>query len=1359
MNGEYFLGLDMGTNSIGWAVTDEKYNLIRRKGKDCWGIREFESADSAVERRNNRVSRRRRQRDKVRRGLVRSYFADEIAKIDPNFFARLDNSKYHILDKDEGLQYKSSIFNDEEFSDVEYYAKYPTIFHLRKELLESTEPHDVRLVYLAVSNMFKHRGHFLNESLSASDSEINVQEVYDSFVNLVALNSDEDGEEFPKVDVDRIIDILGDKDISRSAKVEQISILLNLDKNQKRKIEYIRCLCGLKADARKMFLNCVSEEKIEVCFDDYSFEDKIPELASEIGDDNYQIIELMKQIYDEGILAGIRKDFTYLSEARVAEYDKHKADLALLKNVIKKYKPESYDDIFRSHLSGSYSAYVNSNNSHGIERRGMGGSSNRNSEALYKKIKSVISEIKDENVGYILEEIAKENFLPKQLSDKNGVIPNQLHKVELSRILSNAEKYLPFLKEKDESGLTITERIVELFSFQIPYYIGPTSEKSCEDGGNGWVIRKKQGTVLPWNIDDKIDVAGTSEQFIMRMVRDCSYLQGEKVLPKASLEYEAYCVLNEINNLRIDGEKISVELKQDIFRDLFQNTRNGKPTRTGLERYLIARGALTSNAKLTGIDNNINNSLKSYSKFKNLFGERVNQDDFKKLIERVIFLGTVYGDSKKMFKECLEKELSNQLTSGEIKRIVGYKFKDWGRLSKEFLEMNGVCKSTGEVMSLIHAMWDTNYNLVELINSDDFTYKEVLEGKRNSILADFSELKYSDLDDYYFSTPVKRMVWQTILIIREISEIVGKEPKRIFIEMARSDQEKGDLGRKDSRKKMLLDLYKNVKDELHDWNSLIENADSIGRLRSKKMYLFITQMGRDMYTGEPIDLDKLFDDNIYDIDHIYPRSFVKDDSIINNLVLVDKRINNRKQNYYPVNIEIASNPKVKSLWKTLHDLKLINDEKYARLTCRTPFTDEQLSGFIARQIVETSQATKGVADIIKGLCPNTTIVYSKAGNISDFRHQYNLFKSRLANEFHHAHDAYLNIVVGNVYYVKFTQNPMNFIKNDYTKDYENNRYHLGKMFEYDVKRNGEIGWIAQSKNNPGTIVTVKKTINRNTPIMTRMNYEGHGMLFNLTLYGKNVAKQKNYVPIKGSDSKIADVEKYGGYTSLKPAYFIFIEYGTNKKRKKAFDVVPLIHASKIKSKEELKEYCEKELGYENVRVICEKIKKDSLISLDGFLLYIAGLDSRKNVEFHNAVNLFISARENNYIHDIETSVDSHINPRVNRESNIELYDVITRKFLEGIWSNHPKSLSEVLTLGRDKFINMAVDDQVSVLYKVLQITSIGGNTAIGLKEINGPASDAGRIRISGNMTGRKELRIINQSVTGLYSNSVDLLAL
>ena len=46
----YYLGLDMGTDSLGWAVTDSSYHILRAKGKDLWGVRLFPAAETSVER-------------------------------------------------------------------------------------------------------------------------------------------------------------------------------------------------------------------------------------------------------------------------------------------------------------------------------------------------------------------------------------------------------------------------------------------------------------------------------------------------------------------------------------------------------------------------------------------------------------------------------------------------------------------------------------------------------------------------------------------------------------------------------------------------------------------------------------------------------------------------------------------------------------------------------------------------------------------------------------------------------------------------------------------------------------------------------------------------------------------------------------------------------------------------------------------------------------------------------------------------------------------------------------------------------------------------------------------------------------
>ena len=178
----------------------------------------------------------------------------------------------------------------------------------------------------------------------------------------------------------------------------------------------------------------------------------------------------------------------------------------------------------------------------------------------------------DPETKKIRQEIEEGVFLPLQVTRDNGVIPYQVNKAELSQILHNAEMYFPFLKNVDpECGKTVSEKILSLFEFRIPYYVGPLNTAR---GENCWLVRKDgQGQIRPWNFDEKVDRDRSAEAFIRRMTNQCTYLIYESVLPKNSLLYSEFMVLNELNNVKIRGEKLSVELKQQIVKDLFKNQK------------------------------------------------------------------------------------------------------------------------------------------------------------------------------------------------------------------------------------------------------------------------------------------------------------------------------------------------------------------------------------------------------------------------------------------------------------------------------------------------------------------------------------------------------------------------------------------------------------------------------------------------------------------------------------------------------------------------------------------------------------------------------------------------------------------
>lgn len=155
----YYLGLDIGTDSIGWAATDKNYNLLKFKGEPMWGVHLFEEAHLNEERRLFRSARRRLDRLQWRIRLLQELFAKEIAEVDEKFFIRIKESFLFPEDTTDGAM----LFKDENFTDIDYHTDYPTIHHLIYELISNSSPHDIRLIYLACAWLVAHRGHFLNE--------------------------------------------------------------------------------------------------------------------------------------------------------------------------------------------------------------------------------------------------------------------------------------------------------------------------------------------------------------------------------------------------------------------------------------------------------------------------------------------------------------------------------------------------------------------------------------------------------------------------------------------------------------------------------------------------------------------------------------------------------------------------------------------------------------------------------------------------------------------------------------------------------------------------------------------------------------------------------------------------------------------------------------------------------------------------------------------------------------------------------------------------------------------------------------------------------------------------------------------
>ena len=1333
-NNDYYAGFDIGTDSVGYAVADTDYNLCKFKGNAMWGVDLFEESNSAAERRTLRSARRRGLRKRNRIEWLQMLFDEEISKVDNAFYQRLKESCLYLDDKSSNVPY--AVFAYGNYTDKEFHTDYPTIYHLRKELIKSSQPHDIRLVYLALHHIIKHRGHFLFDNMGSDfESESSFEALFD---DLKLYLKEEYEIEFECNDSLRFSEILKDKTLKKTAKSSESYKLFGYSKrNNPYETALIDLICGRKVKFSDMFgdKSFDSEEVNGITFE--SGYDDNENTYRDLLQEKFELIEKAKAVYDWAILADILNGEkyngkNYISFAKVKTYEEHSSDLKILKKFVKERCKPLYDEIFRitKDKLDNYTAYCGKYKENGkngvIIYRPDVDPQDKFCKYLKKKFEKL------DKTGYeeMFDKIENGTFMPKIVVKDNGVIPMQVNRSELKAILKNASTYLEFLNKKDENGISVSDKIVKIFEFRIPYYVGPLNNHSLKS----WLVRSNE-KIYPWNFDSVVDIEQSAENFINNLTSKCTYLPTKDVIPKNSILYSAFTVLNELNNLRLDGKKPDVSLKQAIFNDLFMTHK--KVRRKDLLNYLKSEKGITPD--ITGIDGDFKSSMRSAIEM-----SQFNLTDSEK--EDAIKAITVFGDDKKLLRKRLKRQLGSKLSDEDIMRISKLKYKDWGRLSKEFLtEIYNVDKNTGELQfNIIHALWQTNDNLMELLGSK-YGFEQSRQNYLDGIQTGQSLEKM--VENLYISPAVKRPVYQSLKIMHEINKIQGHAPKKIFVEMTRKDGVKGDKGRKESRKTKLVDLYKKCGEDSGElWESLEKTPDD--EFKRDRLYFYYTQFGKCMYTGEPITLSELYNKNIYEVDHIFPRSKVKDDSL-DNRVLVKKQVNAHKDNTYPLDSSIRE--KMKGSWHFLMDKGLISKKKYERLTRVTPLSDSELSDFIARQIVETSQSTKAVASLFKELYPDTEIVYVKASTVSEFRHEYDFLKCREVNDFHHAKDAYLNIVVGNVYNERCTHNKSIFIEGLKTKAYS-----LNKMFSFNTPN-------AWSIDDNKSIKIVRKTMNKNNIRFTRYAFtQNGGDQNNGGFFKRNLLKKGNgQVPVK-QNSALSDIEKYGGYNKAYASYFSFIKY-EDKNGKEMRRIVAINAYTHLLYEANPEKYLSETFGLKKPVVLIPVVKRDACIEIDGFRMHISGKTGSR-ITFKPAMQLTVSYDTEKYIRNVVklNSKPENYNitelDKVSTDENIELFDILTYKMTDTVLKVKFGDMGVKIASHRDAFEKLDIRKQCFVLTEILKI--IHCNAVLGNLTYIGEGSSSGRVGLNSVLSevkGVKSIYLVHQSVTGLFEKKIDLL--
>ena len=1365
-NKNYSIGLDIGTNSVGWAVITDDYKVPSKKmkvlgntdkrfiKKNLIGSLLFDEGTTAEDRRLKRTARRRYTRRKNRLRYLQEIFAEEMSKVDSSFFHRLDDS-FLIPEDKRGSKYPIFATLAEE---KEYHKQFPTIYHLRKQLAESNEKADLRLIYLALAHMIKYRGHFLIDDPKFKVQNNDIQGLFEKFVEEYD-NVQETSLSKIKLNVTEVLTAK----IPKSEKQEQL--LKNYPSEKKNTLfgNLIGLALGLTPNFKTNF-SLENDAKLQISSE--SYEEDLGNLLVLIGENFIELFSAVKNLSDGILLAGIVSDespHAPLSTKMVIRFKEHEEDLAALKQFIKNNLPEKYVEVFSDQSKDGYAGYIDGKTTQ---------------EAFYKYIKNLLS--KFEGTDYFLDKIEREDFLRKQRTFDNGSIPHQIHLQEMNAILRRQGEHYPFLKENKE-------KIEKILTFRIPYYVGPLARGNRDFA---WLTRNSDQAIRPWNFEEIVDKASSAEDFINKMTNYDLYLPEEKVLPKHSLLYETFAVYNELTKVKFiaeglrDYQFLDSGQKKQIVNQLFKDKR--KVTEKDIIHYLHTVDGYDG-IELKGIEKQFNASLSTYHDLLKIIKDKEFMDDSKNeaILENIVHTLTIFED-REMIKQRLA-QYDSLFDEKVIKALTRRHYTGWGKLSAKLI--NGICdKQTGNtLLDYLIDDGEINRNFMQLINDDGLSFKKIIQ--KSQVVGETDDVKQV-VRELPGSPAIKKGILQSIKIVDELVKVMDHAPESIVIEMARENQTTA-RGKKNSqqRYKRIEDSLKNLASGL-DSNILKENPTDNIQLQNDRLFLYYLQNGRDMYTEKPLDINQL---SSYDIDHIVPQAFIKDDSL-DNRVLTSSKDNRGKSDNVP-SLEVVQ--KRKTFWQQLLDSKLISERKFNNLTKaeRGGLNELDKVGFIKRQLVETRQITKHVAQILDARFNkevnekdkknrNVKIITLKSNLVSNFRKEFRLYKVREINDYHHAHDAYLNAVVAKAILKKYPKLEPEFVYGDYQKN-DLKRYisrskdpkdiekatekyffysNLLNFFKEEVhyadgtivkrenieysKDTGEIAW-----NKEKDFATIKKVLSYPQVNIVKKTEEQtvgqNGGLFDNNIVSKEkVVDASKLIPIRSGLSP----EKYGGYARPTIAYSVLVTYKQNNKIKNTMVGIPVL--TKLEFERDPNLYL-RNLGINNVSHVIKLVKYTVLEFKHKYGTYRRFIVS--NQELKRANQIFVTTKQMKLISQY-TTLDKNEHDSL-LKNNQQLIQSIWNQFLEFMLATdlvNKKQYDELILTN-----NQTIEECRNIMNRVittLSFTNINaGQKKIIFDDTLSLPIKRWQFTDSDKMVKKIiESTLIHQSITGLYETRIDL---
>lgn len=575
-----------------------------------------------------------------------------------------------------------------------------------------------------------------------------------------------------------------------------------------------------------------------------------------------------------------------------------------------------------------------------------------------------------------------------EVIDLSNVFTVSAYRKEIQKVLETQKKF------HDKLTYEFCDDYILIFNRKRKYYEGPGNEKSRTDYGRYTTKIDENGNYI------------NEDNIFEKLIGKCSVYPEELRAAGASYTAQEFNLLNDLNNLTINGRKLEEDEKHAIVERIkISNTVNMRKIIADCigEKIEDFRGARVDKS-----GKELFHKFEIYNKMRKALSEIcIDITDYSREdLDKIGYILTINTDKEAIldaFKDsCLNIDPEVVECLIKLRKSNGALFSKWQSFSLKIMN------------ELIPEMYIQPKEQMTLL-----TEMGVTKGTAD----EFKGLKYIPVDvisDEIYNPVVRRSVRISFKIINAVLKKY-KHLESIVIEMPRdrnSDEQKKRIN--DSQKMNEKEMAFIEKKLAVNYGIKLSPADfSSQKQLTLKLKLWNEQNGICLYSGRNIDPnDILNNSDLFEIDHIIPRSISFDDAR-SNKVLVYRSENQKKGNQTPYYyLTHSSGTWTYEQFKTTV-IELSKKKEYAisrkkvqNLLYSEDITKmEVLKGFINRNINDTSYASRMILNTVQNFFKSkesdTKVKVIKGSYTHQMRNNMKLDKNRDESYSHHAVDAML----------------------------------------------------------------------------------------------------------------------------------------------------------------------------------------------------------------------------------------------------------------------------------------------------------------------------------------------------------------